>query len=233
VESQHEIGFTDAQYSADPEWDKVFESSESMRLHQLVPSEVGFFEASARVHDIRELHFPILQPIATRSQRKDLSGRFLDSYLKPWGTSPGAVVIQVRFQDFLNNLPGFDHVLGEVVFPFSKLTMAGEVSGWFQVLDVGTTVNTRVDRLVGQSGEGAELDDTAARDQAPCIFVSLQWDPPTKDSEADETDREISNAIQEELVRSSLITRQNKFDFLGSSLGAVNTALGRSRWWTL
>jgi hypothetical protein len=231
AESQHEIGNTSAHYSADPEWGELFESVASRRLKQLFLYDGSFFEASAqRHHSCQELLFPILQPFEVRSRRRDISGRFLDSSLKSWDSSPGAIVVEVRFQDFWNNLPGFDHVLGEVAFPFSKLVTNGEVGGWFQVLDVGTTkIAPFSDGEIEPNGEGRSDDGRAMpSDDAPSILVRLKWNHPQKDEGLDETEREISYAMQEELVRSSEIAKQNKFDLVGSSLGAVSTALGGS-----
>ena len=228
ADSQHEIGSTGAHYSSEPIWDEMFESLESQRLKQLFPLDGSFFEPSTVGPGLKELIFPVLQPFEVRSSRKDTAGRFRDSKLKDWITSPSAIVVQVRFQDFLNNLPGFDHVLGEVVIPFSKLVADGEISGWFEVQDSTTSsVPLSVDKQTGPDDKG-KLGLKKDNNESRCIFVSLKWKPPQPGiGEGDESTREASHVIQEELVRSSVLVKQNKFDLVESSLGAVNTALGR------
>lgn len=236
AETKHSIGCTGAKYSSEPTWDDMFESIESRRLKQLLPAVEGlFFEASSHNNGqlFQELVHPILQPFAVSGRRKDSAGRFLDSELKDWESSPGAIVIQVRFQDFLNSLPGFESILGEVVFPFSNLSRDGAISGWFQVLDVGMASEPHrveeIDPSLSHDDEGSK-EGTNDKIAAPCIFVSLKWrKPEVIDEGRDEMNREISYVIQEELVRSSVLAKHNTFDLVGSSLGAVNTALGTCR----
>ena len=86
VESQHEIGYTGAIYSSEPKWDHMYESTESRRLKQLLPSDGNFFEQGAEGPDIKELTFPLLQPFVVKSGRKDSAGRLLDCTLKEWSS---------------------------------------------------------------------------------------------------------------------------------------------------
>jgi hypothetical protein len=228
--SNHQIGSTDSHYTAEPVWDEIHDSDESRRLKQLLPSKGDFFESSQDITDSRALQFPILQPFKVMKSSMNDSNRYLNGRLEPWATSPGAVVFEVRFQDILNSLPGFDDVLGEVAIPFSKLAEAGEISGWFKVLEVGVTrVAPGEDEALikpspaAPSGENA---DSVAGNETPQIFLALKWTPPDTTTEPTETDREASVVIQEEFVRSSIISRANKVDLVGSSIGALNTALG-------
>merc|ERR1712238_618275 len=156
--------------------------------------------------------FPILQPfeIICRSS--------CDARLKAWESSKGAIVLQVKFQDFFNNLPRFDQVLGEVIFPFCDLVRKREIKGWFQILDVGTTSTSL---LEDHEVEGEVLNP-------PKVYMHLRWEPPlismTNDPNDDE--KEMSYAIQEELMRSSILSKDDKFNLVDSSIGAVNKALG-------
>jgi len=203
------------------------ESTGCKRLKQLIPSsDRNFFEVSSNSVDedgeLRELSFPILQPFEITGSGKDDKGRFVDGKLKPWDSSKGAIVVKVKFQDLLNNLPGFDHFLGEVVFPFGELVKNVEVQGWFQILDVGTTLIVPLD---DHDLEGEKLDGTTG---PPRVYLHLKWTPPPSSSAAqpDDSEKELSYVIQEELVRSSILSKEDKFDLVGTSIGAVNTALG-------
>ena len=213
-----EIGNTPTLYTANPDWIGMEESGIAKRLNQLLPStENDFFEpASTSSKDnmgIEELAFPILQPF-------EIAGRSsCDGKLKAWESSKGAIVLKVKFQDFFNSLPGYDQVLGEVVFPFSNLVRDKEVKGWFQILlDVGTTSSTY------------PLEDRDVEAiNPPRIYIHLKWDPPLMSIATDDPDddeKEMSRAIQEELVRSSIISKENKFNLVDSSIFAVNRALG-------
>lgn len=108
AESQHEIGSTDARFGADPVWDEIFEGDETKRLMHFLPWEGDFFESFERKR--RALRFPVLQPFTLKSKATDSLNRFVDCQLKPWRSSPAAIVLRIKFQDFLNNLPGSDHM---------------------------------------------------------------------------------------------------------------------------
>jgi hypothetical protein len=212
-----EVGNTPTLYTANPDWIGMEESGIAKRLNQLFPSsENDFFEPSSTSSNdntgIEELAFPILRPF-------EISGRSsCDGKLKAWESSKGAIVLQVKFQDFFNSLPGYDQVLGEVVFPFSDLVREKEVEGWFQILlDVGTT-----------STSPLEDHDMEAMNP-PRIYIHLKWDPPLisiAGGDPDDDEKEMSHAIQEELVRSSILSKENKFNLVDSSIFAVNRALG-------
>lgn len=222
ADTPFEMGSTPTIYTSDPDWDGMVESAVVKRLNQLLPSaENDFFETSSESNDgidIYELSFPILQPVRSTDIEKD------EVKLEAWEFSQGAIVLQVKFQDFFNNLPGFDHVLGEVVIPFGELMMEREIKGWFQILDVGTTSNVRLEDHEVDGGDlfcGTSLD-------LPRIYVNLKWDPSIISAvdDPDDGQREMSNAIQEELVRSSIIFKESKINLVDSSIGAVSKAFG-------
>jgi hypothetical protein len=221
-----EIGQTPVLYTAHPDWKEIRESTTIKRLKQLIPSsDRSFFESSSSMHDeepLQELSFPVLHPFEVLGQGKDNNGHFVDAKLKSWNSSKGAIVVQVKFQDFLNNLPGFHHILGEVVFPFANLARIGEVSGWFKILEVGTNLVVPLD---DHDLDGEQVEGTSG---PPRVYLSLKWTPPRHSSivDPDDSEKELSYVIQEELVRSSRLLKENKFDLVGSSIGAVNTALG-------
>lgn len=231
AESKHAIGFTKAHYTAAPIWDDLQDSIESKRLHQLLPKEGDFFELSEEEASSSAIHFPVLQPFKAKESSLDASGIYLKTALEPWTASKGAIIVEVRFQDILNTLPGFEDVLGEVAIPFSKLVKSGEISGWFQVLDVGTTrLVPGYDSNVVEAASVAESSniDNLYGHSIPQVHLSLRWNPPGATREPSETDRETSVVIQEEFLRSSILARESKIDLVGSSIGALNTALGAS-----
>lgn len=207
---QREIGSTASILSADPEWkSQHYDSLENRRMKQLLRQANDFLiKEGDSVQP--SLLFPILQPLTVKSRRKAPSGRFVDCVLQPWNCSTGAVVLQIRLA------LGFDQVLGEVVVPIRQLVAQSEVSGWFEVLQPGTA-DASVMMTTFEDGKETET---------PRLWASLRWTPSAANGEDNDTDREISNAIQEELVRSSQISKQTRFDLLGNSIGAVNTALG-------
>lgn len=213
AESLHNIGCTTPLLSADPEWNDVhFPSVENMRLRQLLRHVDDFFADRPQMSSTgsKTLVFPVLQPFEIKGRRRDESGRLLDGILKDWETSTGAIVLQVRLS------LGFDQILGEVVVPLSQLVAKGEIDGWFQVLEVGTKNLAPVLQV--------EPGDTSM--DLPRIHATLNWNPPENKWDNEETQVEISYAIQEELIRSSQISKQAQFDLVGTSIGAVNTALG-------
>eukprot|EP00980_Cylindrotheca_fusiformis_P023760 scaffold10939_cov105-Cylindrotheca_fusiformis.AAC.5 len=219
--AHHLIGYTNTRYAVDPTWE-IQESIESKRLKHLLPVEEKLPDSIASVG----VSFPILQPISLESGLKDTDGRFVDTNLIAWEESPGAIVFQVRFSDLLFGL-GFEHVLGEVVIPLSTVLNEGEISGWF---NVSSGAENETD-LLSRTGPGG-FDPESHRDSSlsknykmiPRLFIVLEWTPPSnKRNKPTDTEQELAIAIQEEYVRSS---KQKKHDFVGSSLGAMNAALG-------
>jgi hypothetical protein len=227
VECPIDIGRTRALYTVNADWDGMEESLGTKRLTQILPSsEKDFFDNSSSSVRQNSLHFPVLQPFKVdASLGIDGEGRFKGGELQDWTSSKGAVVMEVKFEDFLNNLPGFDHVIGEVAFPFSELAKRREIKGWFYLQNDENGFPVPSDGVV--SSDGANLDGTSS---PPMIYVHLEWNPPPPRQigvEPNEHDREVSYVVQEELVRSCAQTKsRKKFDIVGSSLGAVNTAFG-------
>lgn len=209
--TRHAIGSTNYLYATNPIWGKVLASEESKRLKHLLPNngDGGFFDTS-RSNETADVDFPILQPISlTRGEIPTLI---------PWDESPGAIVFEVKFQDTISFLPGSEYTIGEVVVPLSKLSQHKELSGWFQVLEVGGT------RMVALGSRG-----TADTNDVPQICIRITWSPPRAPVGApSDTEREASFVIQEELLRSALAMKDRKLGFVGSSLGALNTVRGLS-----
>jgi hypothetical protein len=207
AESSHLVGTTSGVLSADPEWNDVhLPSAENMRLGQVLRQADDFYPVDGPEVTLPALSFPVLQPFEIKGRRRDESGRYLDAVLKIWEKSTGAIVVQVQLAI------GFDQVLGEVVIPVAQIVNKGELDGWFQVLEAGTR-------------NLATVEEDAAAD-IPRIKLLIKWNPPRSLEGHEDTEREISYAIQEELVRSSQISKQTQFDLVGTSIGAVNTALG-------
>lgn len=210
AQSLHELGATSGILSADPEWHGGHIASvENMRLQQLFRRADDFFADGPELSSPL-LTFPVLQPFEVKGRRRDNSGRFLDGILKDWDTSPGAVVLQIRLAI------GFDQVLGEVVVPLTQIVAKGEIKGWFQILEAGTK---NVAPILQLENDDSEID-------VPRIQINLKWAPPAGSAGHEETQRETSVAVQEELVRSSQLSKQVQFDLVGSSIDAMNTALG-------
>lgn len=205
-ESLHEIGITRPIMSADPEWDSQhFESFETRRLKQLLRHYGWSFPE--RDINSSSLVFPVLQPVELRGNGLEPSGRLYEGAVHGWETSSAGIVVQVRL-----GLAGFDQVLGEVVFPLSHIIERGEIRGWFQVLEADST---RLVPLVSSENPENDLG-------IPRVLISLKW------TASDEPQYEMYHAIPEELVKSSTTTKQSHFDLVGSSIGVVKSALGKS-----
>jgi hypothetical protein len=115
-----------------------------------------------------------------------------------------------------------------VAIPFADIVKQGEISGWY---DVDSGENLIAHKFVStEIGKKPTLDDSSRSHDAQ-LFLTVRWIPPSDIADiAAETEREASVAIQEEMVRSASITRQQKekLGLLGSSLGALNTVRGIS-----
>jgi hypothetical protein len=226
----HDIGSTNFLYAMNPVWHQMTESAGAKRLQLLLPNGGDFFDTTRRETQKEAIDFPILQPFEESNALPALV---------PWTSSCGALVVEVKFHDVLNILPGSDYAVGEVSIPFSRLAKAGSLEGWFHVLDVGTT---RV--LPTSTQEGDSLDSGAhkakepptnpAIDESPQVFLRINWTAPEhSDERIDnelilESQREASFVIQEEMVRSAVMSRQQKFDVVGTSIGAFNRFRGLS-----
>lgn len=238
----HEVGTTESKFTTNPEWESFKESDECRRLKQVLPHHGYFFETEEEIATDNGCEFPILQPFRKVDDEGDEeTTHHLNAVLERWECSTGAVVFQIRFRDILNMLPGSDHVFGEVVLPLSAILERGEMSGWFQVLDVGTTMFAPVKDVpgVGKSFNGVDavvsgLEDSALTlsSDVPKIWLTIKWVPPEENLgtiESRETDREASVVIQEELLRWEAINRNKdklKQMVVGGSIGAFQTVSG-------
>jgi hypothetical protein len=215
-----------------PVWNQMTESAEAKRLKLLLPNGGDFFDTTQGETLKEAIEFPILQPF-------EEVGSGLPA-LVPWRTSCGAVVVEVKFHDVLNILPGSEYTLGEVSIPFSRLAETDELEGWFHVLNVGATRvlpgPTQEDNPGSLFDSGVEKVGKAptdlAIDDSPQVFLRIKWTAPEEeriDTELIlESQREASFVIQEEMVRSAVMSRHQKLDVVGSSIGAINRFRGLS-----
>lgn len=246
MSASHEIAKTNFQYSANPVWDEIYESDETKRLQQLIPSSHGEFFANhpddtgdsmsslpkAKSQTAASCIFPVLQPIKV-SKRRHGSAHGSESEdqsvvdLDKWESASSAVVVEVRFQDVLNKLPGFDDVLGEVALPVAQIIKNGEIRGWFRVVDpdsVSDSVVTddTVPRITG-------VEATIQQEQAhPEVYLEIKWIPPESRGDNIDSEREASVVIAEEMIRSASQAQKSGLDLMGSSIGAFNTVAGLS-----
>jgi len=207
-----------------PTWDQMHESDGTKRLKLLMPTVQGaFFDKSAESEETECIEFPVLQPIW-------MSGDL--HRLESWDSSPAAIVIEVQFSDLLNVLPGSEYSVGQVAIPFADIVKSGKVSGWYDVS--ASSGGEDEESAIAPPHPFLDLADDSeksANDGRSQVFVKASWVPPEDSSSlAVETVRESSHAIQEEMVRSALLSRQHaeKLGILGSSLGALNTVRGIS-----
>jgi hypothetical protein len=229
LKTPHAIGDTNYMFTTNPVWTQMNPSDETKRLHQLLPSEGPDFalESEDTVgHEKQKKHlgmsieFPIPQPmkaieVTEDSASKDGSNR--QRYeLEPWSICPGAIVVQVRMSDVITKLR-LDDVLGEISIPISKIAENGEIKGWFQVLDPGSTHVLPV---------GGTEDGEVADNDAPLVYLRFKWNCPDASSTVNDTDREASIVVTEELIRTAAKTAASKIDLVGSSIGAFNTMRG-------
>ena len=234
LKSPHAIGDTNYTYSTNPVWTHMVPSEETKKLHQLLPSEGSFFALdpeSTIGNDQRvdippmSIRFPVPQPMKATEIYEDFFKKDSFRYdgfehrqfeLQPWSLSPGAIVVQVRMSDMITKLRIGD-ILGEVSIPISKLADSGEIKGWFQVLDPGST---HVVPVGGQEKSDVECND------APLVFLHFKWICPSSSAVVTDTNREASIVITEELIRAAAKTTGTKLDLVGSSIGAFNTVRG-------
>jgi hypothetical protein len=197
------LGETVFLYSASPIWSALHPSETVNRLKRVMPSSATVIASEVDVkveHD--SLTFPVLQPLC---KENDVL------FLEPWRNMGAALVFDVQFSDFLNVLPGAEYSLGEVVVPVSDVINQTKVGGWFDI--------TR-----------DSADQSVLKDH-PQIYLEVSWiSPENGDDTSNETAREASKAIQEELLRSALVVKQQKdrLGLLSGSIGAFNTVRGIS-----
>lgn len=209
----HDLGNTGFIYATSPVWSRAFPSENAKRLDILLPSEGAFFDMKGHAEQAqqKELEFPFLHPI---EKSNDVA------YLTSWKQAPGSIVVDVQFSDLLNVLPNSVYSIGEVKIPFKTLMAEGKMRGWFDVMENHLPSRFQL--------AGASDTDKVER---PQIFLEATWVAPEVACDLPiEMHREASVAIQEELVRSASLTKQQKekMSILGSSIGALNTVRGIS-----
>lgn len=222
TKASHEVGSTNYVYAMNPAWDEMIESEGTKRLKLLMPTEKGaFFDQSTDSDDSESIDFPILQPI----------GKSGDIHrLEPWDSPGAAVVIEVQFTDLLNMLPGSEYSVGDVTIPFADIVKNGKISGWYDIKIPGEEdLEIKIPQPELHKKESAT--EISSSEDRPQLFIKASWLPPKDGSNVSvETVREASLAIQEEMVRSALLSlrESEKLGILGSSLGALNTVRGIS-----
>lgn len=244
MSASHDMGRSNFQYSASPEWYEVQESEETKRLQQLIPRQGEFFGSQLETSgdgahsSLSETNaespatcvFPVLQPIRVGQQKGSVHGKEGGDQtvdLDSWESTTSAVVVEVRFQDVLNRLPGFDDVLGEVSFPLSQIIKDGETRGWFRVTDPESASDgrPRVDNYIKSSVNAEAVQNEQTE---PEVYVKIKWIPPESNDDNIDSEREASVVIAEEMIRSASQAKSNGIDLMGSSIGAFNTVTGLS-----
>lgn len=198
-------------------------SEETKRLRSLVPTEDGvFFEMSTEATRIKNIEFPILQPIWRNGELYSLES---------WESSPAALIVEVRFSDLLNVLPGSDYLLGEVKILFSEIVKNGKIEGWYDVTIAGGAPPTIPLPSAFLPHLDNECDVSTSVEGKAQLYIKASWDPPkSTDRLALETMREASHAIQEEMLRTAILTEQQveKLSILSNSMVAINSVRGIS-----
>ena len=221
--ASHEMGSTNYMYAVNPIWERMEESEETKRLKLLMPTEKGaFFDQSAETDRGEMVDFPVLQPLGKRGNLH---------CLEPWDSSGAAVVVEVKFTDILNIIPGSEYSVGDLAIPFSDIVRDGKISGWFDINISGQEeTSTKILKPMSLEEEADESEKISNNDK-PQIYVKATWVPPEeRRGVVAETVKEASHAIQEELVRAALYSQQQseKLGIVGSSLGALNSVRGIS-----
>lgn len=205
----HSIGSTAYVYSANPTWDYIKESEGTKRICSLLSSNIDVFEAPS-VCRKNEVIFPVLQPYNV------FQGDVFS--LEPWNASRGALVVEVKFSDLLK-VVGSEYSLGEVCVPLSDLCIQNELSGWFHV-----STDDYSNHLSPASGD----------DGTPQLHLNIRWLPPKVSLRpVCDIERESSIVLQEEMIRSAILGREQKgglpgSTLVGSSFGALQTVRGIS-----
>ena len=175
--------------------------------------------------------------------------------LQPWSSLHGAIVVRVRFRDMINQIPGFEDDLGEVVIPMTKIVKEKQMSGWYRLIPPGSapTAVSSPDRFISaaipanvdhtatlNSNNNNDDDDDKNRDDEARVYLTLDWKDGmdqklvTMATTATETmstpeptsiDREISIVLEEQLTKWSTKNR-TKIDLVGTSIGAIDSMIG-------
>ena len=238
----HEIGSTVASgITSHPEWTAVVESAESERLKQLIPADEDAIGEAAGADGATEsvsplsLQFPILQPISQYANAGSNDGRNSDNTIRlvPWESSPGAIVIQICFQDALNKFALIDPYFGDVTIPLDRLAKKKEIEGWFPVNDISGNANGIEKSASSGTLEGKEsktpLKGKGHGDQ-PQVYLKLKLTLPESSSgpyeDTSDADKEASVIIAEEMMRLSAMAEGENIGLIGTGLNTFNTVRG-------
>jgi hypothetical protein len=216
---------TSSGVTSNPVWRGITPSDEALRLRQL------FYVSKPNAREI-SLHFdqewgesssfflPILQPVTLSVKHlDDDSSPQLALNVLPWEKSSGAIIIQVRFDNFLNKLLVLEDVIGVVEIPLYLLLNAetnknGEkiINSWFPLKHIED----------GKSMNGIEaLFDS--HDEKPEIFVRARLCLPQTPALLNSSDREMSTIVAESMIRSSVLSTGSKASVIGSGINTINT----------
>ena len=244
AKGSHEVGSTVAAgITSHPEWKAVVESAESDRLKQLIPAEEDAVDESpdlgdSAANDPSSLQFPILQPIALDSSTSDKDGRRNignDIHLVPWELSPGAIVIQICFQDALNKFALIDPFFGDVIIPLKRLAKKKEIEGWFPVNDIGGNANglhqvSSSGTLLGGGGNKATPAKDKGHGDEPQVYLKLKLALPGASpwaiNDASDAEKEASMIVAEEMMRSGAMSEGENIGLIGTGLNTFNTVRG-------
>jgi len=234
----HDLGSTVAAgITSNPEWNIIVESSESERLKQLLPADEDGADADSKTQEDTaagdskhpSLQFPILQPVAYEMkpggnhERIDGNG----VHLIPWMSSPGAIVVQICFQDALNKFALIDPYFGDVVIPLHRLAEEKEIEGWFRVSDLGGLQPSASSDNLQSSSKVADSSGSVSGE--PEVYLKMKLAiPESSESPVDMSDaeKEASIIIAEEMMRMGAMSGSENIGLIGTSLGTINTVRG-------
>ena len=242
AKGSHEIGSTVAAgITSNPEWTAVVESAESERLKQLIPANEDAVGEPAGTDGATEstsplsLQFPILQPISQYANAGGNDDRNGDNTIRlvPWESSPGAIVIQICFQDALNKFALIDPYFGDVTIPLQRLVKKKQIEGWFPVNDVSGNGNG-----IEKSSSSGTLDGNEDKtpmkgkingDQ-PQVYLKIMLSLPKSSmgpyEDIADADKEASVIIAEEMMRLSAMAEGENIGLIGTGLNTFNTVRG-------
>ena len=214
LQAQHEIGETGFVSTVNPVWDSVSPSNECQQIQKVLsaaqPAERKPELFGPAIAGNAFLSFPLLQPV-TKTATKRKGSKV--TCLLPWSATKGAIVIQVRFRDKLNRIPGLEEVVSEVIIPLSDIVTHRSTERWFDLTTAGSQEASGSHHVPGR--------------KSPRMLVDLQWDEPEftdKGTGTPHAAREKSILVAEELSRWATRTRP-RLDLLGSSVGAYNSVV--------
>lgn len=198
-EGAQEIGTTIGVLSADPDWNQShFCSISNKRLMQTLGQSDEHYFTNS-TYNVPWLRFPTFQPIAM--DRRLQEARMLD-----WEQSRASITILALIE-----LGFSSETVGRLDIPLADLVKAGEVKGWFPLSMTMT--------------QGLSVDEKDAK--GPSVFLHMQWQPPRNDL-SDTEYWHLCEKVQREILDSSRRQHSRPLSLVENSIGAVNTAFGKS-----